>query len=119
MSMEIKFLKTRQMNWIEDTANKITHLLNYCTTYRESTIRYKYSYMQLYIYSGSSYQSESEAKSRAFRYFYLGQKLENMKNPNVMLYTKGDLHIKFKIMKKTYIIKEGQNGGPIYKLLKL
>jgi hypothetical protein len=52
--------------------NAVSHLLDYCSTQSESTIRYYASYMQLKIHSDASYLSEPKAKSRTGGYFFLG-----------------------------------------------
>jgi hypothetical protein len=59
------------------TFKDVSHLLDYCSTHLESTIRYFSSDMQLKIHSDASYLSEPKAKSRIGRYFYLGNKSDS------------------------------------------
>jgi hypothetical protein len=59
-----------------ETEDKITKLLNYCTTHPEATLRYQASYMILNIHSDASYLSERESKSRAGRFFYMGRHID-------------------------------------------
>jgi hypothetical protein len=61
----------------------VAHLLDYCSTQPEATIRYYASDMQLKIHSDASYLSEPKAKSRIGGYFYLGCKTNaRMKTPS-------------------------------------
>ena len=46
-------------------------LLNYCTTYPNSVLRFCASDMVLRVYSDTSYLSVSKGRSRAAGYFYL------------------------------------------------
>jgi hypothetical protein len=55
----------------EDTAQSITHLLNYCATHPNASIRYHSSAMILWIHSDASYLSEPKARSRAGGHFFL------------------------------------------------
>jgi hypothetical protein len=61
------------------TINAVSHLLDYCSTHPESTIRYFAADMQLKLHSDVSYLSELKAKSRIGRYFYLGNKIDSPK----------------------------------------
>jgi hypothetical protein len=63
------------------TIKAVSHLLDYCSTHPESTIRYVASNMQLKIHSDASYLSEPKAKSRIGRYFYLGNKYDSRMKP--------------------------------------
>jgi hypothetical protein len=54
------------------TIKAVAHLLDYCSTHPEATIRYYASDMQLKIHSDASYLSEPKAKSRIGVYFFLG-----------------------------------------------
>jgi hypothetical protein len=53
------------------TMDTVSHLLDYCSTHPESTIRYYASDMQLKIHSDASYLSETKAKSHIGDSFYL------------------------------------------------
>jgi hypothetical protein len=55
----------------------LAHLLDYCSTHPESTIRYFASDMQLKIHIASSYLSDPKAKSIIGGYFYLGGKSDS------------------------------------------
>jgi hypothetical protein len=63
------------------TINDVSHLLDYCSTHPESTIRYFASDMQIKIHSDASYFSEPKAKSIIGGYFYLGNKTDSPKKP--------------------------------------
>jgi hypothetical protein len=62
-------------------AQAITHLLNYCATKPEATVRYVASDMSLKIHSDASYLSEPKARSRAGGYFYLSSHPEDPSKP--------------------------------------
>jgi hypothetical protein len=59
------------------TIKSVSHLLDYCSTHPEPTIRYFSSDTQLKIHSDASYLSEPKAKSRIGGYFYLGGKSDS------------------------------------------
>jgi hypothetical protein len=63
------------------TITAVSHLLDYCSTHPESTIRYFASDMQLKIHSDASYLSEPKAKSRIGGYFYLGNNTNSPEKP--------------------------------------
>ena len=63
------------------TLDDVSHLLDYCSTHPEATIRYHASDMQLKIHSDASYLSEPKAKSRIGGYFYLGNKTNSSAPP--------------------------------------
>jgi hypothetical protein len=63
------------------TIKAVSHLLYYCSTHPESTIRYFASDMQLKIHSDASYLSEPKAKSRIGGYSYLGNKTNSRMKP--------------------------------------
>jgi hypothetical protein len=67
----ISALSSEQTKSTEATMQKITHLLNYCATHPEATVRFHRSDMILHVESDASYLSESKARSRAAGYFYL------------------------------------------------
>jgi hypothetical protein len=58
------------------TIKAVSHLLDYCSTHPEYTIRYFASNMQLKIHSDALYLSKPKAKSRIGGYFYLGVKFD-------------------------------------------
>jgi hypothetical protein len=71
-----------QLSTATATAIKaVSHLLYYCSTHPESTIRYFASDMQLKIHSDASYLSEPKVKSRIGGYFYLGGKFDSRMKP--------------------------------------
>jgi hypothetical protein len=63
------------------TITSVSHLVDYCSTHPESTIRYFASDMQLNIHSDTSYLSEPKVKSIIGGYFYLGNKTDSPKEP--------------------------------------
>jgi hypothetical protein len=69
------------------TIKAVSHLLDYCSTHPEYTIRYFASDMQLKIHSDASYLSEPKAKSIIGGYFYLG----NTTNSRMKLLSNGPL----------------------------
>jgi hypothetical protein len=69
-------LSTQQAKPTQNTFKACRHLLDYCATHPNPTIRFHASDMVLHVESDASYLSEAEAKSRYAGYFYLS------KNPN-------------------------------------
>jgi hypothetical protein len=65
-------IAAQQANATEATAKAVKHLLDYCHTHPDATIRYHASDMILRVHSDASYLSESKARSRSGGYFYLG-----------------------------------------------
>jgi hypothetical protein len=63
------------------TIQAVSHILDYCITHLESTIRYFASDMQLKIHSDASYLSHPKAKSRIGGYLYLGNKKNSRMKP--------------------------------------
>jgi hypothetical protein len=59
----------------------ISHIIDYCSTHPESSIRYFASDMQLKIHSDASYLSDPKAKSRIGGYFYLRKKTDSSATP--------------------------------------
>ena len=49
----------------------ISHLLDYCATHPDATVRYTSSAMCLHVHSDASYLSEADSRSRAGGYFFL------------------------------------------------
>jgi hypothetical protein len=66
------------------TINAVSHIIDYCSTQPEASIRYYASDMQLKIHSDASYLSDPKAKSRIGGYFYLGKKKGPPRNPYPM-----------------------------------
>jgi hypothetical protein len=62
----------------------VSHLLDYCSTPPEASIRYYASDMQLKIQSDASYLSEPKSKSIIGGYFYLGKTQAHPRNPYPM-----------------------------------
>jgi hypothetical protein len=58
-----------------------SHILDYCSTNPESSIRYYASDMQLKMHSDASYLSEPKLKSRIGGYFYLGNTTDSSTTP--------------------------------------
>ena len=58
-------IATQQANGTAATMKAITHLLNYCATHPEATVRFIASDMVLWVDSDASYLSENKARSRA------------------------------------------------------
>jgi hypothetical protein len=56
------------------TMKAVTHLLNYCATHLNATVRFTKSGMILRIHSDASYLSEPNARSRVGGYFFLDGK---------------------------------------------
>ena len=69
--MAIGTLATEQSTGTKTTLANLVHLLNYCATHPNATVRYTASDMILHIESDASYLSESNARSRAAGYHYL------------------------------------------------
>jgi hypothetical protein len=72
----ISSLSTQQANPTENTLKAVLHLLDYCGTHPNPTIRYHASDMVLHVESDALYLSEKKAKSRSAGYFYLGKNPE-------------------------------------------
>jgi hypothetical protein len=53
------------------TMDAVVHLLNYCATHPEATIRFHRSNMILHVTSDASYLSASESRSRVGGYFFM------------------------------------------------
>jgi hypothetical protein len=79
------------------TINAVSHLLDYCSTHPESSIRYFASDMQLKTHSDASYLSEPKSKSRIGRYFYLGNKAnfpnKTLSNGTILCHTAVLTHV--------------------------
>jgi len=69
------------------TKKLITHLLDYCATNSNATIRYHPSDMILKVHWDTSYLSEPKARSICGGYFYLGNQPVHLYTPNGPLLT--------------------------------
>lgn len=76
-------LAQQQHNCTENTVKIIHHLLDYCASHPDATLRFYASDMTLRAHSDASYLSESEAHSRVGGHFFLGP------NPTITTNTNG------------------------------
>ena len=67
-------LATKVNSGTQETANALTHFLNYCASNPDAKIVYRASDMILYNHSDAAYLVASEARSRAGGFTYLGNK---------------------------------------------
>ena len=67
-------LATKVNTGTQETANALTHFLNYCASNPNAKIVYRASDMILYNHSDAAYLVASEARSRAGGFTYLGNK---------------------------------------------
>eukprot|EP00957_Ditylum_brightwellii_P030081 2276928-Ditylum_brightwellii.AAC.1 len=82
MLVAIGTIVAAQSKGAEATAKEVEHLLNYCASHPNLTIRYTPSDMLLKVHSNASYVLVPEAQSRAGGYFFLGSATDNhMNNP--------------------------------------
>jgi hypothetical protein len=81
LSVLLSALATQFSTSKATTINDVSHLLDYCSTHPESTIRYSSSDMQFKIHSDASYLFEPKAKSITGGYFYLGNNTDSPNNP--------------------------------------
>eukprot|EP00957_Ditylum_brightwellii_P066704 5061609-Ditylum_brightwellii.AAC.1 len=72
MLKAISTIAAAQSKGTEAMAKAVEHLLNYCASHPDATIRYTPSDMLLKVHSDASYLSAPEARSRAGGYFFLG-----------------------------------------------
>jgi hypothetical protein len=63
------------------TIKAVSHLIDYCSTHPECTIKYYASNMQLKTHSDASYLSEPKTKSHIGGYFYLGNATDSSATP--------------------------------------
>jgi hypothetical protein len=77
MLIALGTIAEQQTNGTEATARAVVHLLDYCVTHPDATIRYRASGMILWIHSNASHLSASKARSRAGGHFFLGNKPYN------------------------------------------
>ena len=68
MLVALGSLAAAQSKRTETTAQKVTQLLDYCTTHPDAIIRYHQSDMILTVNSGASYLSEPKECSRVGGY---------------------------------------------------
>ena len=71
MLVAFGMLATQQAAPMVATLQAITHLLNYCATNPEATIRYQASDMTLHVESDALYLSKTIGRSRAAGLHYL------------------------------------------------
>jgi hypothetical protein len=64
MLVALGTLASAQTKGTQATADACTHLLNYCATHPDATLRYHASDMHLHSHSDASYLSETHARSR-------------------------------------------------------
>ena len=74
MLAAIGTLATQQSSPTVATMKAITHLLNYCATHPNATLRYVASDMMLHVESDASYLSETKGRSRAAGIHFLTQR---------------------------------------------
>jgi hypothetical protein len=77
MLVALGTIAEQQAKETEATAHAVIHLLDYCATHHDATLRYHASEMILWIHSDASYLSASKARSRAGGHFFLGNKPSN------------------------------------------
>jgi hypothetical protein len=65
-------LASQQATATENTRTAIKHLLDYCATHPNATLKYHASDMHLKIHSDAGYNNETQGRSRAGGHFYLG-----------------------------------------------
>lgn len=75
MLVAINTIASQQSKATESTVDATTHLLNYCATHPEATVRFSASDMILHIVSDASYLSASGARSRLGGYFFMSHAL--------------------------------------------
>jgi Reverse transcriptase (RNA-dependent DNA polymerase) len=73
-------LASEQTKATELTMRRIVHLLNYCATNPEATVRFKRSEMVLHVESDASYLCLPKSKSRVVGYYYMGERPRPDKN---------------------------------------
>jgi hypothetical protein len=73
----ISSLASQQATATEDTEATLIHLLKYCATHPDATIRYSASDMILNIHSDVGYLNEPDARSRAGGHFFMSSKPRN------------------------------------------
>ena len=74
MVAAIGTIATQQAKGTKTTMEAITHLLNYCATHPDATVRFIASDMVLWVESDASYLTAPKARSRAAGYHYLSSR---------------------------------------------
>eukprot|EP00957_Ditylum_brightwellii_P147778 11253923-Ditylum_brightwellii.AAC.1 len=80
MLVAIGTIAVAQSKGIEAMAKVVEHLLDYCASQPNATIRYTPSDMLLKVHSNASYLLVPEAQSRAGGYFFLGSATDDHMN---------------------------------------
>ena len=71
MRVALGAISSAQTKGTMATAQAVTHLLNYCASHPEATVRFMASDMILHVHSDASYLTEAEARSRAGGHYFL------------------------------------------------
>jgi hypothetical protein len=81
----ISSLASQQSTATQNTQKQVHHLLDYCATHPNATIRYIACDMVLHLSSDASYNSELKAKSRSAGFHYLSQRpgTQNIMEPTL------------------------------------
>eukprot|EP00957_Ditylum_brightwellii_P020894 1575570-Ditylum_brightwellii.AAC.1 len=87
MLVAISTITAAQSKGTEATAKALEHLLDYCASHPDVTIRYTPSDMLLKVHSNASYLSTPEARSRAGGYFFLGSEHDDKMNGPLLVYS--------------------------------
>eukprot|EP00957_Ditylum_brightwellii_P077292 5873859-Ditylum_brightwellii.AAC.1 len=88
MLVAIGTIAAAQSKDTEATAKVVEHLLDYCASHPNATIRYTPSNMLLEVHGNALYFLVPEARSRAGGYFFLGSKMDdNMNGPLLVILT--------------------------------
>jgi len=74
MLVALGTLATQQTNGTQATMQDLTHLLNYCATHPDATIRYHASNMVLWAHSNALYLTAPKGQSRAAGYSFLSSR---------------------------------------------
>eukprot|EP00957_Ditylum_brightwellii_P088350 6729943-Ditylum_brightwellii.AAC.1 len=88
MLVAIDTIAATQSKGTEATAKAVEHLLDYCASHPNKTIRYTPSNILLKVHSNASYLLIPEARSRAGGYFFLGSTTDDhMSRPLLVIST--------------------------------
>jgi hypothetical protein len=74
MLMTLSTIAAQQSKAIQNTIKATNHLLDYCHTHPNATLKYRASNMILKIHSDASYLAEPKGRSRGGGHYYLGDK---------------------------------------------
>jgi hypothetical protein len=99
MLTALNALAEEQAHPTEKTLEKVAHFLDYASTHPQSTIRYKASDMQLWIDSDAAYLVSTKARSRVAGYFYLSDKIIDIKKPQSQPSPNGAILVECKLLK--------------------